>query len=109
MPDPSGIKRGWQSRAQVLLTNDSGPMQLAAALGTPVVAVFTCTSSVISGPPGKQHELIATGVNCAASYRKKCPYRGRKHMACMEELDVERVWSAFGRLIEKNCSRTEAS
>jgi heptosyltransferase-1 len=95
--------------SQVLLTNDSGPMQLAAAIGTPVVAVFTCTSPVISGPPGKQHELVATGVSCAASYRKKCPYRGRKHMACMEELDVERVWSAFGRLMGKNFPQTEAA
>jgi heptosyltransferase I len=95
--------------SQVLLTNDSGPMQLAAALGTPIVGVFTCTSPVISGPPGKEHELVATGVSCAASYRKRCPYRGRKHMACMEELDVERVWTAFGRLMEKNFPQTEAA
>ena len=95
--------------SQVLLTNDSGPMQLAAALGTPTVAVFTCTSPVISGPPGKAHELVATGVSCAASYRKKCPYRGRKHLACMEELDVERVWSGFGRLMQKNFPQTEAA
>jgi len=95
--------------SQVLLTNDSGPMQMAAALGTPVVAVFTCTSPVISGPPGPQHELVATGVSFAASYRKKCPYRGRKHLACMEELDVERVWSGFGRLMQKNFPQTEAA
>ena len=96
-------------QAQVLLTNDSGPMQMAAALGTPVVGVFTCTSPAISGPPGAQHELVATGVSCAASYRKKCPYRGRKHLACMEELDVERVWSGFGRLMQKNFPQSEAA
>jgi heptosyltransferase-1 len=96
-------------QAQVLLTNDSGPMQMAAALGTPVVGVFTCTSPAISGPPGAQHELVATGVSCAASYRKKCPYRGRKHLACMEELDVERVWSSFGRLMQKNFPQSEAA
>jgi heptosyltransferase-1 len=95
--------------AHVLLTNDSGPMQMAAALGTPVVGVFTCTSPVISGPPGPQHELVATGVSCAASYRKKCPYRGRKHLACMEELDVERVWSGFGRLMQKNFPQVEVA
>lgn len=96
-------------QSRVLLTNDSGPMQLAAGLGTPVVGVFTCTSPAISGPPGEQHELVATGVSCAASYRKRCPYRGRKHLACMEELDVERVWSAFGRLMQKNFQQTEAA
>jgi heptosyltransferase I len=84
-------------------------MQLAAALGTPVVGIFTCTSPTISGPPGDRHELVATGVSCAASYRKKCPYRGRKHLACMEELDVERVWSSFGRLMQKNFPQSEAA
>jgi heptosyltransferase-1 len=96
-------------QAHVLLTNDSGPMQMAAAVGTPVVGVFTCTSPTISGPPGEQHELVATGVSCAASYRKKCPYRGRKHLACMEELDVERVWSSFGRLMQKNFPQSKAA
>ena len=87
--------------ADVLLTNDSGPMHLAAGLGTPVVGVFTCTSAVRSGPPGKQHELVSTELKCAASYRKCCPYRGRKHMACLEELGTERVWQGFVRLMDK--------
>jgi heptosyltransferase-1 len=96
-----------QSRA--LLTTDSGPMQLAAGLGTPVVGVFTCTSPVISGPAGSQHELVATGVSCAASYRKRCPHRGKKHLACMEELDVERVWAGLCRLMQKNSQHADAA
>jgi heptosyltransferase I len=96
-------------QSRVLLTNDSGPMQLASGLGTPVVGVFTCTSPVISGPPGDKHELVATGVNCAASYRKRCPHRGRKHLACMEELDVERVWSGLCRLMQKNLQQADAA
>ena len=78
--------------ADVVLTNDSGPMHLAAGVGTPVVGVFTCTSAVRSGPPGDRHLLVSTRVGCAASYRKNCPHRGRKHLACLDELDVERVW-----------------
>jgi ADP-heptose:LPS heptosyltransferase len=96
-------------QSRVLLTNDSGPMQLAAGLGTPVVGIFTCTSPVISGPPGDRHELVATGVKCAASYRKRCPHRGKKHLACMEELDVERVWSALCRLMQRNLDRADAA
>jgi heptosyltransferase-1 len=84
-------------------------MQLAAALGTPVVGIFTCTSPTISGPPGDQHELVATGVKCAASYRKRCPHRGKKHLACMEELDVERVWAALCRLMQKNFQQADAA
>lgn len=85
-----------------LLTNDSGPMHLAAGLGIPVVGLFTCTSSLRSGPPGKQHELVSTNVPCAASYKKTCPYSGSAHLACLEELETERVWQAVIRLVEKN-------
>ena len=84
--------------AAVLLSNDSGPMHLAAGLGTPVVGVFTCTSPERSGPPGAQHALVATEVRCAASYRKRCPYRGRRHLACLEELATERVWEALSHV-----------
>lgn len=90
------------SSADLLLTNDSGPMHLAAGLGTPVLGVFTCTSPELSGPPGAHHELIATQVKCAASYKKRCPCRGRRHMACMDELATERVSQAFARLVDKN-------
>jgi ADP-heptose:LPS heptosyltransferase len=84
-------------------------MQLAAALGTPVVGIFTCTSPAISAPSGSQHEFVSTGVKCAGSYRKRCPYRGKKHLACMEELDVDRVWSGLCRLMQKNFQQADAA
>lgn len=88
-------------RVDLLLTNDSGPMHLAAAHRTSVIGLFTCTSAVRSGPPGDRHELVSTEVSCAASYRKRCPHRGLAHMACLEELSTERVWQAFVRLIDR--------
>lgn len=93
----------------VAMTNDSGPMHLAAGLGTSVLGVFTCTSPTISGPPGAQHELVATQVSCAASYKKQCPHSGRTHLCCMDELSTERVCAALVRLIEKRRSRTRAA
>jgi lipopolysaccharide heptosyltransferase II len=95
--------------ADVCLTNDSGPMHLAAGLETSVVGIFTCTSAIGSGPPGKNHELVSTELPCAASYRKKCPYQGSQHMACMEELAAERVWSAFVRLVERKRRQPKAA
>lgn len=85
-----------------VLTNDSGPMHLAAGLGVPVVGLFTCTSPVLSGPAGEQHELVAARVACAGSYRKRCPFSGPQHLACMHELTIDRVWSAFVRLVDKH-------
>ena len=90
------------SAADVLLTSDSGPMHLASGVGTPVLGVFTCTSPERSGPPGDQHELISTELECAASYQKRCPHRGSQHMACMAELTTERACQAMARLVEKN-------
>lgn len=95
--------------ADICLTNDSGPMHLAAGLGTSVVGLFTCTSATRSGPPGDNHALVETELPCAASYRKKCPYQGNQHMACMEELAAERVWAAFVRLVERKRRHTRAA
>lgn len=97
------------STTDVLLSNDSGPMHLAAGLGVPVVGIFTCTSPIRSGAPGEQHEWVTTNLSCAAKYKKKCPYRGKKHMACFEEISTERVWQSFLRLMEKNAPLKRAA
>jgi heptosyltransferase I len=84
----------------LVVSNDSGPMHLAAAMGTPVVGIFTCTSPVISGPAGPGHRVVATHLPCAAGYHKTCPHRGPDHLACFRELDVERAWSAFAAALD---------
>ncbi|MBD3672108.1 MAG: glycosyltransferase family 9 protein [Planctomycetaceae bacterium] len=86
----------------LMLCNDSGPMHLAAGVGTPVVGIFLCTDSIRSGPPGDQHRLVSTSVACRASYKKQCPCEGDAHLACLRELEVERVWSAFQSCLNHN-------
>lgn len=93
------------TQADLVLSNDSGPMHLAAGLGTPVVGVFTCTSPIQSGPPGTQHQLVATQLPCAASYCKRCPQSGAGFQACFEELTPDRVWQAFQLAWIKNRRR----
>jgi heptosyltransferase I len=88
-------------QVDLVLSNDSGPMHLAAAAGTPVVGVFTCTSPILSGPAGVEHQLVATSVACAASYCKRCPNRGPRHLACFEELSADRVWQAVCSLCDR--------
>jgi heptosyltransferase-1 len=85
-----------------LLGNDSGPLHLAAELGTPVVGIFTCTSAIRSGPPGTAHEFVSTQLPCAASYHKRCPWSGARHLACHGELTPARVWEALVRLVERH-------
>lgn len=88
-------------QSDCLLSNDSGPMHLAASLETRVVSVFTCTSPLISGPAGPHHQPVSSCVACHASYRKRCPKRGSRHMACMEDVSTERVVTALSLVLEE--------
>ena len=75
---------------RVLLSNDSGPMHVAAALGTPVVVPFGSTSSKLTGPglPGDaRHHLLHAKADCAPCFRRTCPIDFR----CMTGIAVERV------------------
>jgi heptosyltransferase I len=94
--------------AGLVLSNDSGPMHLGAAMGTPVVGVFTCTDPILSGPAGEGHERIATGVTCAAGYHKTCPHSGTGRHACFTELDPLRVWQGVRRVVDRIDSRRRA-
>lgn len=78
---------------RVLLTNDSGPMHVAAALGTPVVVPFGSTSPELTGPglPGDTgHRLLKSGAPCSPCFRRECPIDFR----CMTGISVERVVEA---------------
>lgn len=80
---------GLAAESDLFLSNDSGPLHLATAVGARVVGIYTCTSPELNGPYGPNAVAVRTGVECAASYITHC---GR--LDCMEELTVERVWSA---------------
>ena len=78
---------------RVLLTNDSGPMHVAAALGTPVVVPFGSTSPELTGPglPGdSRHRLIKSDAPCSPCFLRECPVDFR----CMHGISVERVVAA---------------
>ena len=78
---------------RVLLTNDTGPMHLAAALGTTVVVPFGSTSPELTGPglPGDtRHRLFRSNVPCSPCFRRACPIDFR----CMAAITVQRVVEA---------------
>ena len=51
------------SACDVYIGNDTGPMHIAAAVGTPVVALFGSTSHIRSGPYGDSHTVVQSGIN----------------------------------------------
>jgi ADP-heptose:LPS heptosyltransferase len=84
------------AQADVMVSNDSGPLHLAAALGRPVLAPYTCTSPLRTGPYQCPDGAVATEVWCAASYRKHC-----RRMDCMRELTPDRLWPALEALLSR--------
>ena len=69
---PVGLLPSLLRRAAVLVTNDSGPMHIAAAVGTPVVALFGPTDPVRTGPYGRGHVVLSNPVECRPCFRREC-------------------------------------
>jgi lipopolysaccharide heptosyltransferase I len=75
------------SRANFIVSNDSGPMHIAAALNVPVFAIFGPTDPSRTGPYGKGHTIIREDILCSPCFRKSCD-----DMKCMKDLSVEKVY-----------------
>lgn len=78
---------------RVLLTNDSGPMHLAAAVGTSVVALFGSTAPGLTGPglPGDpRHRILRAAAPCAPCFRRDCPI----DLRCLTGITPEQVVNA---------------
>lgn len=88
------------ARAAALVTNDTGPMHLASAVGTPVVAIFGPTNENKWGPRGP-NDVIVTHEDCDCrpcyylSYMPDC-----EHRRCLLEIPTERVTEALARVLQ---------
>jgi heptosyltransferase-2 len=83
---------------RVLLTNDTGPMHVAAALGTPVVVPFGSTSPELTGPglPGDmRNQLIKSHAPCSPCFLRECPIDFR----CMKDIKVDEVVLAVLKIV----------
>jgi heptosyltransferase II len=78
---------GVLGRLRLLLSNDSGPMHVAAALGTPVVGVFGPTDWRETAPFGQAHRLVREPVHCSPCLLRECPIDHR----CMKRVSAARV------------------
>lgn len=77
-------------RCHLLITNDSGPMHLAAALDVPQLAIFGSTSEIATGPLSPQGRVIKHPVECSPCFLRECPIDFR----CMARISVEEVFAA---------------
>ena len=80
-------------KARFFVSNDTGPMHIAAAFQVPVFALFGPANPQRTGPYGLIHTIIKTDISCAPCYRwKPC-----EHWRCMNDLSVDKVLSVINQ------------
>ncbi len=75
------------SRCELFLTNDSGAMHIASALGVPTVAIFGATDDIATGPTGPRARVVREKVECSPCLLRECPIDHR----CMTRVSAGRV------------------
>ena len=85
---------GLIARCRLFITNDSGLMHVASALGVPLVAIFGSTDPLRTGPLSKNSRVLYKSIPCAPCLKTECP-DDRK---CMELITVDEVFEEVKRI-----------
>jgi heptosyltransferase-3 len=78
-------------RAVLMVSNDNGPMHMAAALRVPVIGLFGPSDPAVWGPWGDGHRTFYKGLDCRACFHPDC-FRGEQN--CMRLITLQEVWEA---------------
>ncbi len=81
-------------RCGFFVTNDSGLMHVAAAIGVPLVAIFGSTDPIATGPRGPKARIVQHETECAPCLKPECPEDYR----CMLSITPEEVWQEMDDL-----------
>lgn len=79
----------WIRKSELLVTNDTGPMHIAAALGTRVVALFGPTEPKRTGPYGQLDNVLREELSCSPCLKSVCSFP--RPMECLHLITVDRV------------------
>ncbi|HXX81169.1 MAG TPA: glycosyltransferase family 9 protein [Thermodesulfovibrionales bacterium] len=83
--------------ARFMVSNDTGPMHIAAAFGIPVFALFGPANPMKTGPYGKGHTIIRKNISCAPCYRRTC-----KNPRCLDMITVGEVAEIISDFLMRN-------
>jgi lipopolysaccharide heptosyltransferase II len=93
-------------RANLLITGDSGPMHIAAAVGTPLLAIHGPTNPALSGPVSPTATVLRSAIWCSPCYNAKGPADCRFHTTqCMKDITPNQVYE----VIREKMGRTDLS
>ena len=81
--------------SRLMVTNDSGPMHVAAAFEVPTVAIFGPTDHTTTSPWGTRAKIVRQSVECSPCLLRQCPIDHR----CMQRITAEHVLSAVANVL----------
>ncbi|MCA1796627.1 MAG: glycosyltransferase family 9 protein [Geobacteraceae bacterium] len=84
------------ARADLVVGCDTGPVHIAAAVGTPTVSIYRATDALRNGPEGEGHTRLQTPMPCAKCLRKQCEYDAQ----CSTSIRVADVLDSIKKIID---------
>ncbi|OLD69959.1 MAG: hypothetical protein AUI45_06060 [Acidobacteria bacterium 13_1_40CM_2_56_11] len=98
-------------RCRLFITNDSGPLHIAAAVGAPVVVILGPSDPLVFGPRGTLHEIVGAPLPCSPCIRvgdfPDCPIIPRE--LCLQAVTPSMVLEAAERLLARTARKTGAA
>lgn len=85
------------SLASMVVSNDSGLMHIAAAVGSPVVALYGSTSPDFTPPLAERVKSVTTEISCRPCFQRSCPLG---HKRCLTEISADRVYIELNQLLD---------
>jgi heptosyltransferase-2 len=86
------------ARCRLFISNDSGLMHVASALGIPTIAIFGSTNPVTTGPAGIKTVIVHRDVACSPCMKETCPTDFR----CMDLITVDDVYETARKVLTEN-------
>jgi len=93
LPELAAVLR----RARLAVTTDTGAMHLAAALRTPVAALFGPTAPWRTGPFGEGHQVVRLGLECSPCFKRRC-----RAPRCLTDLTPELAQAACEKILSSD-------